>query len=115
MKKYIFLTLFLLFNALIIWFAWVNFSNSLTYTCIFNHNNYTISLGIFTLALALFANMAGFLYAVVLKGSVTDLCKAYQKKNENISVKSEADSAKINVLESKIASLEAALDAALNK
>ncbi len=113
--KNLFLILFIIFNALIVLFAWTNFSNSVTYTCMFNHANYTISLGIFTLMLGLFANMAGFLYAIVLKSNVTDLCKAYQKKNENISVKSEADSAKIKVLEAKIASLEAALDAALNK
>lgn len=113
--KNLFLILFIIFNALIVLFAWTNFSNSVTYTCMFNHANYTISLGIFTLMLGLFANMAGFLYAIVLKSNVTDLCKAYQKKNENISVKSEADSAKIEVLEAKIASLETALDAALNK
>ena len=113
--KHLFLTLFILFNAFIVWFAWGNFSNSVTYTCVLNHNNYTLSLGIFVLAVALFANIAGFLYAIVLKSSVSDLCKAYQKKNENISVKSEADSARIQVLEAKIASLEAALDAALNK
>ncbi len=113
--KHIFLILFLLFNAFIVWFAWGNFSNPVTYTCVLNHNNYTLSLGIFVLVIALFANIAGFLYAVVLKSNITDLCKAYQKKNENISVKSEADSAKIQVLEAKIASLEAALDAALNK
>ena len=113
--KNLFLILFIAFNALIVLFAWTNFQNSVTYTCMFNHENYTISLGVFSLALGLFASMAGFLYAIVLKSNVTDLCKAYQKKNENISVKSEADSAKIEVLETKIASLEAALDAALNK
>ena len=113
--KNLFLILFIAFNALIVLFAWTNFQNSVTYTCMFNHENYTISLGVFSLALGLFANMAGFLYAIVLKSNVTELCKAYQKKNENISVKSEADSAKIEVLEAKIASLEAALDAALNK
>ena len=113
--KNLFLILFIVFNALIVLFAWTNFQNSVTYTCMFNHENYTISLGVFSLALGLFANMAGFLYAILLKNKDTDLCKAYQKKNENISVKSEADSAKIEVLEAKIASLEAALDAALNK
>ena len=102
--KNLFLILFIAFNALIVLFAWTNFQNSVTYTCMFNHENYTISLGVFSLALGLFANMAGFLYAIVLKSNVTDLCKAYQKKNENISVKSEADSAKIEVLEAKIAS-----------
>ena len=113
--KHIFLALFILFNAFIMWFSWGNFTNSVTYTCVVNHNSYTLSLGVFILAVALLANMAGFLYAIVLKSNVSDLCKAYQKKNENISIKNEADSAKIQVLEAKIASLEAALDAALNK
>lgn len=115
MKKITFLTIFILINIAVLYFAYINYPNIVTYKCIFNQKVYNLSLGIIAMIFTVAGNMAGFLYSIVLQENIVKMCSAYQKKNENISVKSEEDSARIKTLEAKIATLETALQAALKK
>ena len=50
---------------------------------------------------------------LLLKAKTDELCSAYQKRHENISVEKDENQAKIAALEAKIQTLEAALDSAL--
>lgn len=115
MKKHIFLVIATVIFFAVAYFAVINFDRLVSYTCLFNNKTYTMSLGLLILAVGLMADMGGFLYAVALQENIAKTCNAYQKRNENIAVKSEEDSAKILALEAKIDTLETALRSALDR
>ena len=50
---------------------------------------------------------------VFIKTNLEELCNAYQKRHENISIQKDDYNAKVEVLEAKIKTLEAALESAL--
>ena len=61
------------------------------------------------------AYIAGITACLLIKSKTDDLCNAYQKRHESISIENDNSNAKIAALEAKIKTLEAALESALKK
>lgn len=113
--KYMYILLLCLILLGIGVFFYFNFSNSVEFFCPIMQKVYTTKL-IYILSLFLLAGFTiGVLFSAIKQFKVNNLCNAYQKRHENISVEKDSDKAKIAALEAKIATLETALASALNK
>ena len=107
----------LIFSAVIVSFAvfsYYNFGNKADFFCFVMQKNFTANLVYIALLFLAAGFAAGYSLCAFLKSGIDKLCSAYQKKHENISIEKDCDKAKINALEAKIATLEAALELALN-
>lgn len=113
--KYMYILLLCLVLLGIGIFFYFNFNTAAGFFCPLMQKVYTTKL-IYILSLYLLAGfIIGVLFSAIRQFKVNDLCNAYQKRHENNSVEKDTDKAKIAALEAKIATLEAALDSALNK
>lgn len=94
-------------------FIYFNLDKTVEFFCPLMQKVYTTKLIYLTILHAVMAFIAGYVFCAILKTKVTELCEAYQKRHENTSIEKDGDKAKIDVLEAKIKTLEAALEAAL--
>ena len=109
----------------IIYLAVVNFGEILVLKCFANADvanslhlpNYTKSVrfGVYTLSLFVLGFLSGLVFAGQFYFALQDKFKAYKRELERSSITNSSGEAKINVLEAKIATLEKALNDALNK
>ena len=117
MKKNIEKTLYILINFAVIVsflaFVYFNFDRVIDYFCFIMQKTYTTKLVLLSAFLFVCAYISGFCMCLLLKAKTDELCSAYQKRHENISVEKDENKAKIAALEAKIQTLEAALDSAL--
>ena len=113
-EKYIYIAIELLITAAFIVFLYFNFNQRIEFFCPIMQKVYTTKLVYISFLLFIFAQIAGFSLCSFFKTNVEALCNAYQKRHDNISVKNDEDKAKIEVLQAKIQTLEAALEQALN-
>ena len=113
--KYMYILLLCLILVCIGISIYYNFNNITEYFCPIMQKVYTTKL-IYIMSLFFVLGVAtGLLFGNIKRFKVNNLCNAYQKRHENISIEKDSDKAKISALEAKIATLEAALDSALNK
>ncbi len=107
----------LIFTAIVICFGifcYFNFGLKTEFFCFIMQKTYITNL-VYLSALFLAAGFAaGYSLCAFIKMKLDNLCDAYQKRHENISIEKDTDKAKISALEAKIATLEAALESALN-
>lgn len=114
-SKYMYILLLCLILVCIGIFIYYNFNNMTEFFCPIMQKVYTTKL-IYILSIFFIIGIAtGLLISAIKQFKVNNLCNAYQKRHENISIEKDSDKAKIAMLEAKIATLEAALDSALNK
>ena len=109
----------------IIYLAIVNFGEIVVLKCFVNADvanslhlpNYSKSVrfGTYTLSLFVLGFLSGLVFAGQFYFALQDKFKAYKRELERSSITNSSGEAKINVLEAKIATLEKALDDALNK
>lgn len=99
--------------AVFVAFLYANIDKSVEYFCPIMQKVYTTKLVYIALMIYIAANFAGFAMCAIIKSKTDELCNAYQKRHENISIAKDSDSARIATLEAKIDTLEAALEAAL--
>ncbi len=109
----------------IIYLAIVNFGEIVVLKCFANADvantlhlpNYSKSVrfGTYTLSLFVLGFLSGLVFAGQFYFALQDKFKAYKRELERSSITNSSGEAKINVLEAKIATLEKALDDALNK
>lgn len=95
-------------------FVIFNLDKTVSYTCPVMQKVYTTQLNYLILAVYVIAYIGGYAFCAFFKTKVSDMCNAYQKRHENISITNETDKARINTLEAKILTLETALKAALD-
>ncbi len=99
---------------ILIAFIILNMDKTVSYTCPIMQKVYTTQLNYLIFAVYLVSYIGGFALCGFLKSKVADMCSAYQKRHENISIANESDKARIQTLEAKIQTLEAALKSALD-
>ncbi len=105
----------IIISIALLYFIYVNHSFKVTYVCILNNNVYTLPLSLMAILFVFTGMIMGFLSSKITSYRNQKAVSAYERKTETLSVKSEEDAAKIKALEAKIQTLEAALEAALNK
>lgn len=113
--KYTYILLLCLILLSIGVFIYFNFNNITEFFCPVMQKVYTTKLIYITSLFFIIGFIGGGLFSTIKQMKVNNLCNAYQKRHENISIEKDSDKAKIAALEAKIATLEAALDSALNK
>ena len=110
---YIFLNFFVIAGFIL--FVYFNFDKMTNYYCFILQKEYTTKLYILSSMIFVAAYLSGFMLCKVLNSKTNQLCNAYQKRHENISIENDENSAKIASLQAKIETLETALNKALNK
>lgn len=112
-EKYLYILVELLIITAFCVFIYFNIDKSAQFFCPLMQKTYTAKLIYLTILHGALGFAAGYILCALLRTKVTELCEAYQKRHENISIQNDGDKARIEVLEAKIKTLEAALDAAL--
>lgn len=110
-------TLYILVNLAVIGgfaaFLYFNSAKTAEYFCPIMHKVYTAKLVYIALMIFVPAYFSGAAMCAFAKSKTDELCSAYQKRHENISIAKDSDTARIATLEAKIQTLEAALESAL--
>jgi len=99
--------------CIIVVFCIFNFDRTTEYFCAAIQQVYSTKLIYLTLSFSVIGFILGFLFNKLLTSKVSDMCNAYQKRHESVSIQNDSDKAKIATLEAKIATLEVALESAL--
>ncbi len=117
MKKNIEKIIYILLNIAVIAgfaaFIFFNFDKTAQYFCPIMQKTFTTSIAGLGFMIFLTAYISGFVLCLLIKSRTDELCNAYQKRHENISIEKDENTAKIAVLEAKIQTLETALENAL--
>lgn len=113
-EKYMYLLVEILIVATLAVFIYFNKNATVAFFCPIMQKMYVTKLIYLTLLIFVLSHTAGFALCAFFKTKVSALVDAYQKRHENISIEKDSDKAKIATLEAKIATLETALDNALN-
>ena len=117
MKKNIEKTIYILVNLIVISgfaaFVYFNFDRTVDFFCFVMQKTYVTKLILLSFMFFICAYISGFCLCMLFKSKSDELCSAYQKRHENISVEKDENNAKIAALEAKIQTLEAALNSAL--
>ena len=112
-------TAYIIINILAIllfaFFVFLNNPRMVEITNPFDLHTYTIKLLIIPITFFVTAYIAGYFACSFFKSKTDDLCNAYQKRHENISIEKDNNDAKIATLEAKIQTLEVALEQALKR
>lgn len=95
-------------------FAYSNLDKTVEYTCPIMQKVYTTQLNLFAFVVLAGGYAAGYALCCFVKSNMANMCSAYQKRSENISIASESDKASIAALQAKIETLETALKSALD-
>ena len=114
-KKYMLIIFEILILIGIGFFSYYNFNQDVQFFCFLMQKVYVTKLIFLALFFAILGFAAGFILRTIAGLKVAQMCDAYQKRHENISIEKEDDKARIGVLEAKIKTLETALEAALKK
>ena len=113
-EKFIYITVLVLIILGFALFSYFNFNYKTEFFCFVMQKTYSTRLVYLGLLFLSAGFAAGYCLCAYIKTAVASLCDAYQKRHENISIEKDSDKAKISALEAKIATLEAALESALN-
>lgn len=117
MKKNIEKALYILVDFIVlagfIAFMYFNSDKTVEFFCPLMQKVYTTNLILLAFLIFIAAFAAGYAVCGIIKSKTDDLCNAYQKRHENISIANDESSARIATLEAKIETLEAALESAL--
>ena len=117
MKKNIEKLLYILINLIVFagiaLFIYFNASRSVEFFCPLMQRTFSTKLIYLTIIHFAAAYIAGIAICAFIKSKTDELCNAYQKRHENISIEKDENVAKIAALEAKIETLEAALESAL--
>ena len=92
-----------------------NFSGTLTYTCPFDKNMYTVTYINFAAAAFMAGCVTTLLIYLFMNISEQRVLNAYKKEREKNSVNTAEKDSQIKALENKIKTLETALNSVLNK
>lgn len=114
-QKKIYILLSIAILLFIAYFVFLNNPRILLITNPLKVEAYDVSANIVFICIAVLSYIAGVLNGLLFKSKTDELCQAYEKRHENISIQKDSNDAKIATLEAKIATLEAALEKALNK
>ena len=79
----------------------------------FDLHTYTVKVILIPIVVFVCAYISGYMACALIKSKTDDLCNAYQKRHESISIEKDNNNAKIATLEAKIETLEVALQQAL--
>ena len=113
-EKYMYLLIEVLIVIGFVIFLYFNKNTTVTFFCPIMQKMYVTKMIYLALFIFLLSHTAGFALCAFFKTRVSALVDAYQKRHENISIEKDTDKAKIAALEAKIATLETALNNALN-
>lgn len=116
MKNIILLSLETCLFVIMVYCAVVNYQSKTIANFAVSLNGEQVVISVF-LVIVLFyivGLLSGLVYSKVLTGTYKNQLAQYAKRNEKLALKSETDSDDKEVLKRKIASLEIALDNALN-
>ncbi len=97
----------------VLYFAYINLNNDVIVMCPFQNVNFEMSLSHLILLLATGGGLAGFSFAAYNYAGKMNTLNAYKRKFEKMSVQSDCDDTKLKALETKIQTLEVALENAL--
>lgn len=112
-EKYMYILIDILITTAFAVFLFFNWDKSIEYFCPIIQKVYITKLGYISLGIFIAAQIGGYALCAFFKTNIAELCNAYQKRHENISIQKDDDKARIEVLEAKIKTLEAALESAL--
>ena len=105
----------ILLTLLFIFFASHNYNGTFQYECPFNHQVYTVSYVTFAAITYLIGGLSTVLIYAIINIADTRKLSAYKKEREKNSITSAEKDDKIKSLESKVKTLEKALDTAIKK
>ena len=97
----------------LLYFAYINMPNIVTIMCPFEHVEFDMSLSHLVFVMYIGGAVAGFSFAAFNYAGKMNSLNAYKRKFEKMSVQSDCDETKVQALEAKIQTLEAALENAL--
>lgn len=112
-EKYMYILIDMLIAAAFAVFLFFNWDKAVEYFCPIMQKVYITKLGYISLGIFITAQIGGYALCAFFKTNIAELCNAYQKRHENISIQKDDDNARIEVLEAKIKTLEVALESAL--
>ena len=112
-EKTIYIVVNILSILLVSAFIFLNNPRMYDITNPFDLHTYTTKLILIPIITFIVAYISGYMACALLKSKTDDLCNAYQKRHENISIEKDNNDAKIATLEAKIQTLEVALQHAL--
>lgn len=113
-EKFLYILIFSAVAVCFVIFCCFNLNIKTEFFCFVMQKTYITKLVYLSLLFLAAGFAAGYSLCAFIKMKVDNLCNAYQKRHENISIEKDSDKAKISALEAKIATLEAALESALN-
>lgn len=111
--KYMYILIEILILCGLIVFIYNNIDKSTEVFCTIMQKVYTTKLIYIAISFFVVGAIGGYIFNEILKSKMAQMYVAYQKRHESTSIEKDSDRARISTLEAKIATLEAALDAAL--
>lgn len=97
----------------LLYFAYINLHNDTIIMCPFQNVNFEMATSHLIILLFAGGGFAGFSFAAFHYAGKVDALNAYKRKFEKMSVQSDCDDTKLKALETKIQTLEVALENAL--
>ncbi|MDD3237743.1 MAG: hypothetical protein PHV37_06555 [Candidatus Gastranaerophilales bacterium] len=115
MKKNISIILALLLIVGISYFLTQNLAPTITLYCPFKKGDFTLPYYLIATSHIIEGIVLGILFSIIFTAKNIDNLSAYKRKCEKLSVQSDTDDTKLKALETKIQTLEIALQNALKK
>lgn len=112
-EKYLYILIEIAVVAAFITFLIFNWDKTIQFFCPIMQKVYTTKLAYISILFFTAGQIGGYALCSFIKTNLEELCNAYQKRQENISIQKDDYNAKVEVLEAKIKTLEAALESAL--
>ena len=111
--KLLSLLITIILTATVVYFAYLNLSHDVIIMCPMQKVNFDMSLSHFIILMYAGGGLAGFSFAAYNYAGKMNTLNAYKRKFEKMSVQSDCDDTKLKALETKIQTLEVALENAL--